>query len=116
MTTARVPRYRGIFPVVPTIFTDSGELDLPGQLRAIDFMIDSGADGLCILANFSEQFSLSDAERELLTRRILEHVAQRVRGVRGQACGVGRAGSDGGGGAPTVRPSTSHQASSWSDW
>lgn len=78
MTTARAPRYRGIFPVVPTIFTGSGELDLPGQLRAIDFMIDSGADGLCILANFSEQFSLSDAERELLTRRILEHVAQRV--------------------------------------
>lgn len=78
MTTARAPRYRGIFPVVPTIFTDSGELDLPGQLRAVDFMIDSGADGLCILANFSEQFSLSDAERELLTRRILEHVAQRV--------------------------------------
>lgn len=78
MTTARAPRYRGIFPVVPTIFTGSGELDLPGQLRAVDFMIDSGADGLCILANFSEQFSLSDAERELLTRRILEHVAQRV--------------------------------------
>jgi 4-hydroxy-tetrahydrodipicolinate synthase len=44
----------------------------------VDFMIDSGVDGLCILANFSEQFVLSDDEREILTRTILEHVAGRV--------------------------------------
>ena len=70
--------YRGTFPVVPTTFTESGELDLPSQLRCIDFMIDAGSTGLAILANFSEQFSLSDAERETLTRAILEHVAGRV--------------------------------------
>lgn len=77
-TTTATPRYRGIFPVVPTPFTESGELDLPSQKRAVDFMIDSGVDGLCILANFSEQFVLSDDEREVLTRAILEHVAGRV--------------------------------------
>lgn len=70
--------YRGIFPVVPTTFTESGELDLPSQKRALDFMIDAGVDGLAILANFSEQFSLSDEEREVLTRTALEHVAGRV--------------------------------------
>lgn len=70
--------YRGVFPVVPTIFTDTGELDLAGQKRCLDFMIDAGSNGLCILANFSEQFSLSDDERELLTRTQLEHVAGRV--------------------------------------
>jgi 2-keto-3-deoxy-L-arabinonate dehydratase len=53
--------YRGVFPVVPTTFTDSGELDLDSQRRCIDFMIDAGSTGLCILANFSEQFVLSDA-------------------------------------------------------
>ncbi|WLW63985.1 dihydrodipicolinate synthase family protein [Achromobacter aegrifaciens] len=78
MATYQNPRYRGIFPVVPTTFTESGELDLPSQKRAVDFMIDSGVDGLCILANFSEQFVLSDDEREILTRTILEHVAGRV--------------------------------------
>lgn len=77
-TTTPSPRYRGIFPVVPTPFTESGELDLPSQKRAVDFMIDSGVDGLCILANFSEQFVLSDDERDVLTRTILEHVAGRV--------------------------------------
>jgi dihydrodipicolinate synthase/N-acetylneuraminate lyase len=33
---------------------------------------------LCILANFSEQFVLSDAERETLTSAILKHVNARV--------------------------------------
>lgn len=72
------PRYRGIFPVAPTIFTEDGPLDLDGQRRCIDFMIDSGIDGLCILANFSEQFLVSDDEREILVRVVLEHVAGRV--------------------------------------
>jgi 4-hydroxy-tetrahydrodipicolinate synthase/2-keto-3-deoxy-L-arabinonate dehydratase len=72
------PRYKGVFPVVPTIFTETGELDLPGQFRCIDFMIDAGSNGLCILANFSEQFVLSDEEREVLTGAILQHVAGRV--------------------------------------
>lgn len=72
------PRYQGVFPVVPTTFTASGELDLASQKRCVDFMIDAGSHGLCILANFSEQFALSDAEREVLTRTMLEHVAGRV--------------------------------------
>ncbi|WP_017775817.1 dihydrodipicolinate synthase family protein [Paraburkholderia kururiensis] len=76
-TNAKRP-YSGIFPVVPTTFTEAGELDLASQKRAVDFMIDAGSDGLCILANFSEQFALTDDERETLTRTILEHVAGRV--------------------------------------
>ncbi len=75
---SQAPRYRGVFPVVPTTFTEAGALDLPSQKRCVDFMIDSGVDGLCILANFSEQFLLADEERELLTRTVLEHVAGRV--------------------------------------
>lgn len=71
-------RFKGVFPVVPTIFKDSGELDIPGQKRCVDFMIDAGSNGLCILANFSEQFSISDEERDILTREILQHVAGRV--------------------------------------
>jgi len=76
--TSTHPRYRGVFPVVPTIFSESGALDLDGQRRCVDFMIDAGSNGLCILANFSEQFVLADDEREVLARVILEHVAGRV--------------------------------------
>jgi 2-keto-3-deoxy-L-arabinonate dehydratase len=72
------PTYRGVFPVAPTIFDEDGRLDLEGQKRAIDFMIDAGSHGVCILANFSEQFALSDAERETVQSTVLEHVAGRV--------------------------------------
>jgi 2-keto-3-deoxy-L-arabinonate dehydratase len=70
--------YRGVFPVAPTIFDNSGNLDLDGQRRCVDFMIDAGSQGICILANFSEQFVLTDAERETVMRAVLEHVAGRV--------------------------------------
>jgi 2-keto-3-deoxy-L-arabinonate dehydratase len=70
--------YRGVFPVVPTIFHADGTLDPAGQLRAVDFMIAAGSQGLCILANFSEQFSLADDERSTLMTSVLEHVAGRV--------------------------------------
>jgi 4-hydroxy-tetrahydrodipicolinate synthase len=78
MTQASRRPYRGVFPVVPTIFRADGAIDLPGQLRAVDFMIDAGSQGLCILANFSEQFSLSDDERVMLRNAVLQHVAGRV--------------------------------------
>jgi 2-keto-3-deoxy-L-arabinonate dehydratase len=78
MNPPKTARFRGIFPVAPTTFTDTGELDLASQKRCIDFMIDAGSNGICILANFSEQFALADDERELITRTVLEHVAGRV--------------------------------------
>jgi 2-keto-3-deoxy-L-arabinonate dehydratase len=72
------PLHRGVFPVAPTIFTDAGELDLEGQKRATDFMIEAGSQGICILANWSEQFALTDEEREKVMYAVLDHVAGRV--------------------------------------
>jgi dihydrodipicolinate synthase/N-acetylneuraminate lyase len=70
--------YRGVFPIVPTPFTAAGELDLEGQRRILDCMIEQGVDGLCILANYSEQFLLADRERETLLDLCLDHVAGRA--------------------------------------
>src|SRR3546814_19305789 len=70
--------YRGVFPVAPTIFHDDGTLDLDRQRRAIDFMIDAGSQGICILANFSEQYSLADDERDQFMNAVLRHVDGRV--------------------------------------
>ena len=78
MYSAANARYKGVFPVVPTTFNDAGGLDLESQKRCVDFMIEAGSTGLCVLANFSEQFVLADAEREVLTKTILEHVKGRV--------------------------------------
>src|SRR5256885_10238905 len=68
----------GVFPIAPTPFTDTGDLDLGGQRRVLDCMIDQGVDGICILANYSEQFLLSDEERERLLELCLSHVGGRV--------------------------------------
>ncbi len=70
--------WRGVWPVVPTVFTETGDLDLEGQRRVLDCMVDQGSDGLCILANYSEQFLISDEERETLARTCLEHVTGRL--------------------------------------
>lgn len=68
----------GILPVAPTPFQADGGVDEDGMRRVLDCMIDQGVDAICILANYSEQFVLSDDERALLTRVSLEHVAGRV--------------------------------------
>lgn len=78
MAIADRPAMRGVFPVVPTVFDEQGGLDLAGQCRAVDFMIDAGSQGLCVLANFSEQFVLADDERERIMHAVLTHVAGRV--------------------------------------
>ena len=68
----------GILPVAPTPFHADGRVDEDGMRRVLDCMIDQGVDAICILANYSEQFVLSDDERATLTRLSLEHVAGRV--------------------------------------
>ena len=70
--------FTGVWPVAPTPFNDKGELDLDGMKRVLDCMVDQGVDGICILANFSEQFLLSDAERYQLTKLCLEHINGRI--------------------------------------
>lgn len=72
-----IPVYSGLFPVAPTPFMENGDLDLEGQRRVLDCMIDQGVDGICILANYSEQFLLSDDERNTLVDLCLSHVAGR---------------------------------------
>ncbi|MDQ1587711.1 MAG: 2-keto-3-deoxy-L-arabinonate dehydratase, partial [Microbacteriaceae bacterium] len=67
----------GIIPVAPTVFTEDEELDLTGQRRVVDYLVDGKSDAVCILANYSEQFSLTDDERERVLTATLEHAAGR---------------------------------------
>src|ERR1700719_1327544 len=67
----------GVIPIAPTPFAENGDLDLAGQRRVLDCMIDQGVDGICILANYSEQFALTDAERDQLVDLCLAHVVGR---------------------------------------
>jgi 4-hydroxy-tetrahydrodipicolinate synthase len=78
MTTTQPAALRGVFPIAPTPFHDNGDLDLDGKRRVLDCMVDQGVDGICILANYSEQFVLTDTERDTLLDLSTSHVAGRV--------------------------------------
>ena len=70
--------YTGVFPIVPTPFDEHGDLDQESQKRAVDYLVDAGVAGICILANYAEQFALADDERDRLLALILDHVAGRI--------------------------------------
>ena len=78
MASSKPRQFAGIFPIAPTPFTEFGDLDIQGQRRVLDCMIDQGVDGICILANYSEQFLLSDDERNTLLDVCLAHINGRV--------------------------------------
>lgn len=75
---ASTSAFTGVYPIAPTPFQANGDLDLEGMKRVLDCMVDQGVDGICILANYSEQFLLADREREVLLDLCLTHVAGRV--------------------------------------
>ncbi|WP_037066277.1 dihydrodipicolinate synthase family protein [Pseudonocardia acaciae] len=75
---ARTSALTGVVPVVPTIFQDNEDLDMAGLRRVVDFLIDCEVDGVCVLANYSEQFALTDGERDEVAGVILERVQGRV--------------------------------------
>ena len=68
----------GVIPVAPTTFHDDESLDLDSQSRVMDFLVDAGVSAICILANYSEQFSLTDNERDQVADHVLGHVGGRV--------------------------------------
>jgi len=69
---------RGVMPVAPTVFSDDEGLDLEGQRRVVDYLIAAGVDAICILANYSEQFSLDDDERVAIIDATMARAAGRV--------------------------------------
>ena len=78
MPASTTAPWTGVYPIAPTPFAENGDLDLAGMRRVLDCMVDQRVDGICILANYSEQFLLTDDERATLTDVCLSHVAGRV--------------------------------------
>jgi 2-keto-3-deoxy-L-arabinonate dehydratase len=79
MTSEQSAVLAGVVPIAPTPFRENGDLDLDSQRRVLDCMIEQGVDGICILANYSEQFLLSDDERNTLLDVCTGHVRGRCR-------------------------------------
>lgn len=78
--------FKGIFPPVPTIVDDNGELDRAGMAVMIDHVISNGADGMLILGSGGEFSHFSSEQRKQITEFSLQHVAGRVPVLIGIAC------------------------------
>jgi 2-keto-3-deoxy-L-arabinonate dehydratase len=74
----RDKRLSGIIPIVPTPFTDVGEVDLPSLRRTVDYLLGAGVHGLAVLGVASEVYSLTDAERGAVIEAAVEQVAGRL--------------------------------------
>jgi 2-keto-3-deoxy-L-arabinonate dehydratase len=70
--------FHGIYPILPTAFDDAGEFDEASQRQLVDFQIDAGVHGLVTLANASEGYAVSDAEREQIARVVIDQTRRRV--------------------------------------
>lgn len=63
-------QFRGVYPILPTPFTDDGSLDLASLKRLIDYQRLAGVSGVAILGHMGEAIHLSEAER----RKVIESV------------------------------------------
>jgi 4-hydroxy-tetrahydrodipicolinate synthase len=69
---------KGVYSVLPTPFTPSGEIDTPSLKRVIDLYIRAGVNGLTASGVTSETARLSDAERLSMLETVMAHVNKRV--------------------------------------
>ena len=81
----RTHPYNGVYPIAPTPFHEDETIDLEGQKRVLDCMIDQKVDGICILANYSEQFLLiEDALKDI------EDIQEELKESRHNATNISR--------------------------
>lgn len=70
--------FRGIFATPQTPYRDDGTIDNEALRREVDFCVEAGAAGLAALVMSAEFNLLSDDERKLVTRVIIEQVKGRI--------------------------------------
>ena len=75
--------FEGVYSVLPTPFTDHGDLDEASLRKVVDLFIDKGANGLTALGVTGEVARLEDAERSRVLEVVVAQAAGRVPVVAG---------------------------------
>ncbi|WP_216831128.1 dihydrodipicolinate synthase family protein [Alkalihalobacterium elongatum] len=70
--------FKGVIPPVSSIFTSEGKLDKDGMGKLIDFLIESGVDGLFFLGTGGEFSQMSVIERKEVAEFSINYVGKRV--------------------------------------
>lgn len=69
---------QGVMPILPTIFTDAGDIDERGTRRVLDYVVDAGASAVVFPGLASEYDLLTRDERLHMTARLGEWLEGRV--------------------------------------
>src|SRR3954470_15326869 len=75
--------FQGVYSIIPTAFTDSGELDPASQRKVVDLFIEKGANGLTALGVTGEVARLEEHERAAVLELVVTQVGGRVPIVAG---------------------------------
>lgn len=68
----------GVYSVLPTPFTASGDLDVASLRQVIDLFIEAGVNGVTALGVTGEVARLTDDERRQVLEAVVEHVHGRI--------------------------------------
>lgn len=80
----------GIYPIVPTPFDASGQVDTKSIERLVRFLVDAGVQGASILGVMGEAHKMTASEQELVIQTFREHLPDELALV----IGVRAAGTD----------------------
>ena len=70
--------FEGVYSIIPTAFTDSGDIDESSQRKIVDLFIGKGANGLTALGVTGEVARLEEHERAKVLEIVIRHAAGRV--------------------------------------
>src|SRR3954471_11018233 len=70
--------FDGVYSIIPTAFTDSGDLDPASQRKIVDLFIEKGANGLTALGVTGEVARLEEHERSTILETIVTQANGRV--------------------------------------
>ena len=76
-------KLEGVYSVLPTAFTSTGDLDDASLRRVVDLFIDAGVNGVTVLGVTGEVARLDDTERHRVLEVVTRHVAGRIGVVAG---------------------------------
>jgi 4-hydroxy-tetrahydrodipicolinate synthase len=76
-------KLQGVYSVLPTAFTQAGDLDDASLRRVVDLFISAGVNGVTVLGVTGEVARLDDSERRRVLEVVTTHVAGRIGVVAG---------------------------------
>jgi len=75
--------FEGVYSVLPTPFTASGDIDVPSLERVVDLIVGAGVDGVTALGVTGEVSRLRERERALVVETVVARVNGRAKVIVG---------------------------------